>query len=241
MRRANRHRVWLHRSPGSIAGAQRLLFSLRSPVEPAGVPAYGAQAAGGLFTPVNRGSSTGEGGLIRRGFRARSPRDETKAAIPKLEVGAVPEYQYLGGSIGGFQEQGSISDVSRALVDQLVEKIKALGADGYRPVTVSLSGGREEVYDLHGNPYAAQAIEWSALIRRDSMQWEVAADADVAISRELTDRDGLAIDHRESDGWTLVGYYCGPNSATDPDRPASEAIGESVAVYTRPIRATAPQ
>ena len=76
------------------------------------------------------------------------------------------EYRYLSGSIGGFQERGTISDISRALVKQLVEKINALGADGFRPVSIGLSGGREDVYDLHGNPSAAQAIEWSALIRR---------------------------------------------------------------------------
>ena len=143
------------------------------------------------------------------------------------------EYQYKTASIGGHLQRSNISDISSQLLDKMKASIDEGGAEGLRPLSVAFEGGRMEAFDARNNPYTAQRIEYALLTRRDPSRWELDAHSGVNTWPELDARDGAVIDEHEADEWHLIGYYRGLNSATDQKAPFSDAIWDSVAVFTR--------
>lgn len=145
------------------------------------------------------------------------------------------EYYYATVTMGDHFERSSISDISLRLLERMRASIDKAGAEGARPLSVTISGSRIEAFDVRNNPFPAQRIEYAILARRDPSLWELDVRLNVNTNAELTQRDGAAIDDYEADGWQLIGYYRGLNSATNPKAPVSEAIWDSVAVFTRRI------
>ena len=145
------------------------------------------------------------------------------------------QYNYTMASRGGFEQRGVISDVAEYLLKGMLDDLNAQGAEMWRPMAIVLSGGRGEAFDLHGNPFKTQDIDYEALWRRDAVVWEVDADLLLGNWSELTEREGVNIDERESDQWQVVGYSRIGNSATPDDSTMAAAIHESVTVFARPV------
>ena len=146
------------------------------------------------------------------------------------------KYTYSEGQIGGHVEQGKTADISEALLNKMRAKLEKDGAVGWRPIAVNLTGGRTKSADLHGNTFTGQGIGWSVLRRHDPDHWEVATAINLGTTIEITNREGVDIDGRESDGWQVVGYMRRKHSASPEEATMETALFESVTVYTRPAR-----